>query len=133
MPATPASSAENSSPSSHMLQRLLRFCLLGRLQETVHFSSLFEQPILMSMITQISLQALESAGHPDINIICEKVAFDGVTRFEDRFRLPLAVTVNFTSHTAKMLLEVALLPSSFQDPSLAGAPSVRTCAAGMLI
>lgn len=54
----------------------------------------------------LDVQALESAGHPDINIICEKVAFDGVTRFEDRFRLPLAVTVNFTSHTAKMLLEV---------------------------
>ncbi len=59
-----------------------------------------------SLFHLILAQALEAAGHPDINIICEKVAFDGVTRFEDRFRLPLAVTVNFTSHSAKMLLEV---------------------------
>ena len=86
----------------------------------------------MGMIMQISVQALESAGHPDINIICEKVAFDGVTRFEDRFRLPLAVTVNFTSHTAKMLLEVALPPSFFQDPSHAGASFVLTCSVGIL-
>ncbi|KAK9850097.1 hypothetical protein WJX84_009691, partial [Apatococcus fuscideae] len=65
----------------------------------------------MIMMVQLNVRkALELAGHPDINIICEKVAFNGVTRFEDRFRLPLAVSVNFTSHSAKMLLEVAYNP-----------------------
>ena len=41
---------------------------------------------------------------PDINIICEKLAIAGVTRFEDRFRLPLGISVNMTSYAAKLLV-----------------------------
>ena len=49
---------------------------------------------------------VQAANAPDINIICEKVAFDGVTRFEDRYRLPLGVTVNITDYSAQMATEV---------------------------
>ena len=41
---------------------------------------------------------------PDINIICEKLAIAGVTRFEDRFRLPLGISINMTSYAAKLLV-----------------------------
>lgn len=49
----------------------------------------------------------QAADAPDINIICEKVAFDGVTRFEDRYRLPLGVTVNLTDYSAQLATEVS--------------------------
>ena len=35
--------------------------------------------------------APQEAGYPDINIICEKVATEGETRFEDRYRLPIGI------------------------------------------
>lgn len=47
---------------------------------------------------------------PDINIICEKLAIAGVTRFEDRFRLPLGISVNFTSFAANLLVLTAYDP-----------------------
>lgn len=53
---------------------------------------------------------VQAADAPDINIICEKVAFDGVTRFEDRFRLPLGVTVNLTDYSAQLATEVSHAP-----------------------
>ena len=56
-----------------------------------------------------SAPAMQAANAPDINIICEKVAFDGVTRFEDRYRLPLGVTVNITDYSAQMATEVCPL------------------------
>ena len=52
---------------------------------------------------------MQAANAPDINIICEKVAFDGVTRFEDRYRLPLGVTVNLTDYSAQLATEVSML------------------------
>lgn len=54
---------------------------------------------------------MQAADAPDINIICEKVAFDGVTRFEDRYRLPLGVTVNLTDYSAQLATEVCRAPS----------------------
>lgn len=39
-----------------------------------------------------------------MNIICEKLAIAGVTRFEDRFRLPLGISINMTSYAAKLLV-----------------------------
>ena len=45
-------------------------------------------------------------GRPDINIVCEKVAFHGLTRFEDRHALPLGVSSNFTAYSAKLLTQV---------------------------
>jgi hypothetical protein len=44
---------------------------------------------------------VQEAGYPDINIICEKVATEGETRFEDRYRLPIGISVNMTSFSAK--------------------------------
>lgn len=46
---------------------------------------------------------VQEAGYPDINIICEKVAAEGETRFEDRYRLPIGISVNMTSFSAKLL------------------------------
>ena len=44
---------------------------------------------------------------PDINIIAEKCAFEGFTRFEDRFKMPLGISINYTSYAAKLLAEVS--------------------------
>lgn len=49
---------------------------------------------------------LDEAGLPPINIICQKVANQGLTRFEDRRRLPLGISVNFNSMAAKLLTQV---------------------------
>ena len=50
--------------------------------------------------------ALEEQKRPDINIVCEKIAFQGLTRFEDRQSLPLGVSTNFTAYSAKLLTQV---------------------------
>ena len=50
--------------------------------------------------------ALEEQKRPDINIVCEKIAFQGLTRFEDRQCLPLGVSTNFTAYSAKLLTQV---------------------------
>ena len=52
----------------------------------------------------------QEAGFPDINIITEKVAFEGVTRFEDRNRLPLGISFNSTSLSASLLIQAAYDP-----------------------
>jgi hypothetical protein len=52
---------------------------------------------------------LEESGLPPINIICQKVANQGLTRFEDRRRLPLGISVNFNSMAAKLLTQVWVL------------------------
>ena len=52
----------------------------------------------------------QEAGFPDINIITEKVAFEGVTRFEDRQRLPLGISFNSTSLSASLLIQAAYDP-----------------------
>lgn len=49
---------------------------------------------------------LEDSKMPAINIICQKVATEGLTRFEDRHRLPLGISVNLNSFAAKMLAQV---------------------------
>ena len=54
--------------------------------------------------------AAQDAGYPDINIITEKVAFEGVTRFEDRNRLPLGISFNSTSLSASLLIQAAYDP-----------------------
>jgi hypothetical protein len=54
---------------------------------------------------------------PPINIICEKVANQGLTRFEDRQRLPLGISVNFNSLSAKLLTRVRFgLPMHGKHP-----------------
>ncbi|KAK9845991.1 hypothetical protein WJX81_007900 [Elliptochloris bilobata] len=56
------------------------------------------------LLVQLHLRkALQDAGYPDINIIAEKVAAEGQTRFEDRYRLPIGISVNMTSYSGKLL------------------------------
>ncbi|KAK9808551.1 hypothetical protein WJX73_007473 [Symbiochloris irregularis] len=53
---------------------------------------------------------LEEQGYPLLNIICEKVAVEGVTRFEDRFRLPVGISVNTNAFSAKLLTQALYNP-----------------------
>jgi hypothetical protein len=55
---------------------------------------------------------LEDSKLPAINVICQKVATEGLTRFEDRHRLPLGISVNLNSFAAKMLAQVRGLSSA---------------------
>ncbi len=52
----------------------------------------------------------EERGFPDINIITEKVAFQGITRFEDRGRMPLGSVFNVTSFSARILSQAMYNP-----------------------
>jgi hypothetical protein len=52
---------------------------------------------------------LESEGK-EVSVIAEKMAYGGVTRFEDLKRLPLGMSVNFTSFSAKMLAFLVYYP-----------------------
>ena len=53
---------------------------------------------------------LQAANHPPINLISEKVAFQGVTRFDDRYRLPLGISVNMAAFSATLMAEVSFQP-----------------------
>ena len=53
---------------------------------------------------------LQESGYPDINLVCEKLAFEGVTRFEDRQRLPMGISVNLTAYAAKLCFQAAYEP-----------------------
>eukprot|EP00891_Asterochloris_glomerata_P004631 jgi/Astpho2/4631/Aster-x0209 len=65
----------------------------------------------MLLMVQLNVRKLlEEAEYPDINILTEKVAFDGLTRFEDRSRLPLGISVNMTAYSARLLTQVAYNP-----------------------
>lgn len=60
------------------------------------------------MVVQLNIRKiLEDQQLPPLNIIGQKVANEGLTRFEDRHRLPLGISVNFSSFAAKMLTQVA--------------------------
>jgi hypothetical protein len=61
---------------------------------------------------------LEDSRLPAINILCQKVASEGLTRFEDRHRLPFGVSVNLNSFAAKVLAQVC---------SASGWTHIRTC------
>ncbi|KAL6749116.1 hypothetical protein V8C86DRAFT_3032280 [Haematococcus lacustris] len=67
----------------------------------------------MVMMVQLNIRkVLDDGDRPTINIICQKVAFEGMTRFEDRNRLPLGISINFSSYSAKLLTQVAYSPAS---------------------
>jgi hypothetical protein len=60
-----------------------------------------------SLCLQLNIRKLlEERGLPPINIICQKVGNEGLTRYEDRRRLPLGISVNVATFTAKMLAQV---------------------------
>ena len=52
----------------------------------------------------------QEANFPDINIVCEKLAFEGITRFEDRQQLPMGICVNLTAYAAKLCFQAAYNP-----------------------
>eukprot|EP00798_Chlamydomonas_sp_ICE-L_P003835 gene3835-13903_t len=65
----------------------------------------------MVMMIQLNVRKLnEDRRLPAINIICQKVAMEGQTRFECRRRLPLGISMNLTSYDAKNLAKVAYNP-----------------------
>ncbi|KAK9866656.1 hypothetical protein WJX84_009216 [Apatococcus fuscideae] len=65
----------------------------------------------MLLMVQLNVRSiLEAKGFPEINIICEKVAFEGVTRFEDRFRLPLGISFNMSAFSATIMSQVLYDP-----------------------
>ncbi len=66
--------------------------------------------MLNVMRTDRQVACVQEAGFPDINIICEKVAAEGETRFEDRYRLPIGISVNMTSFSAKLLTSAIYNP-----------------------
>ena len=57
------------------------------------------------------------------------MAFDGVTRFEDRYRLPLGVTVNLTDYSAQLATEVSTLPTHVSSQPVLGI-ACHTCVHG---
>ncbi|CAG9465137.1 unnamed protein product [Pedinophyceae sp. YPF-701] len=64
------------------------------------------------MMVQLHLRRLlEDAQRPDINILCEKLAFEGLTRFEDPRRLPMGITFNAAAYSAKLLSQAAFDPA----------------------
>ncbi|KAI7839964.1 hypothetical protein COHA_006285 [Chlorella ohadii] len=63
------------------------------------------------LMVQLNIRMLlEEGGHPSISIICEKLTYVGVTRFEDDTRLPLGIAINSSSYAAKALTQVAVDP-----------------------
>ncbi|KAG2488131.1 hypothetical protein HYH03_013277 [Edaphochlamys debaryana] len=65
------------------------------------------------MMVQLNIRKLlEDASRPTINIVCQKVASIGLTRFEDRRRPPLGISDNFASFTAKLLTMAAINPAT---------------------
>eukprot|EP01024_Parvocaulis_polyphysoides_P074321 TRINITY_DN9592_c0_g1_i2.p1 TRINITY_DN9592_c0_g1~~TRINITY_DN9592_c0_g1_i2.p1 ORF type:complete len:471 (-),score=55.96 TRINITY_DN9592_c0_g1_i2:120-1532(-) len=66
----------------------------------------------MIMMVQLNIRKqLEEAQHPDINVICWKMAHEGVTRFEDEYRLPMGISFNNSSYAANMLSQVGFNPN----------------------
>lgn len=78
----------------------------------------------------------EERGFPDINIITEKVAFQGITRFEDRGRMPMGSVFNVTSFSARILSQAIYNPKACRlyNPQLAcvlaAAPFFMSCSDG---
>ncbi|CAK0782676.1 hypothetical protein CVIRNUC_005871 [Coccomyxa viridis] len=67
----------------------------------------------MVMTVQLGIRKLlEERGFPDINIITEKIAFQGITRFEDRGRMPLGSIFNVTSFSARILSQAMYNPKA---------------------
>eukprot|EP00878_Enallax_costatus_P037607 GHUV01042494.1.p1 GENE.GHUV01042494.1~~GHUV01042494.1.p1 ORF type:complete len:301 (+),score=77.35 GHUV01042494.1:33-935(+) len=80
--------------------------------DSIDQPSLLRQDALMVMVQLNIRKLLEDLCLPPINIICQKVGTQGLTRFEDRRRLPLGISVNFNSNSAKLLTQVAMNPLS---------------------
>ena len=62
------------------------------------------------LIAQLNIRMRLEAEGKNVGIVAEKMAYGGTTRFEDLARLPLGISVNFTSFSAKMLAFLAYYP-----------------------
>ena len=77
----------------------------------------------------------QDGGFPPISIICEKLTYVGVTRFEDDTRLPLGIAINSSSYAAKALTQVGgasrgrLVAGVAMRSSLYPMPLLRGCCA----
>ncbi|KAK9801967.1 hypothetical protein WJX73_003033 [Symbiochloris irregularis] len=73
----------------------------------------------MMLMMQLNLrQLMEEAGFPSLNLITEKISFEGITRFEDKYRLPMGISVNQSGFSATLMAEAVydnriLLPYSY--------------------
>ncbi|KAK9803748.1 hypothetical protein WJX73_000566 [Symbiochloris irregularis] len=60
----------------------------------------------MMLVVQLNLrQLMEEAGFPNLNLISEKISFEGVTRFEDKYRLPMGISVNQSGFSATLMAQ----------------------------
>lgn len=62
------------------------------------------------LTAQLNIRMKLQAAGKEVSMVAEKMAYGGVTRFEDLRRLPLGISVNFTSFSAKMLSFLAYYP-----------------------
>lgn len=77
----------------------------------LHQRTLLPPAVLLQLNVR---KSLEERALPPINIICQKLGSEGLTRFEDRKRLPLGISVNLATFSAKMLAQVAHNPLAIQ-------------------
>ena len=78
---------------------------------------------MQRMCAERALLSLQEQNRPDINIVCEKIAFQGLTRFENRQALPLGVSTNFTAYSAKLLTQARPLSALRTAPASADSVS----------
>lgn len=62
------------------------------------------------LIAQLNIRMRLQEEKKEVSVVAEKMAYGGVTRFEDLKRLPIGISVNFTSFSAKMLAFLAYYP-----------------------
>jgi hypothetical protein len=65
---------------------------------------------LQVLAAQLNIRMRLEMEGKEVSIIAEKMAYGSVTRFEDLKRLPLGMSVNFTSFSAKMLAFLVYYP-----------------------
>lgn len=73
-------------------------------------------------VQRVPRLSLQEQNRPDINIVCEKIAFQGLTRFENRQALPLGVSTNFTAYSAKLLTQASSRNALHSAPKSLSAP-----------
>lgn len=100
--------------------------------EGIDEPSVLRQDALV-MVTQLNVRKLlEDSRRPPINIICQKIATEGMTRFEDRNRLPLGISINFNSFSAKLLSQVGIRDNLASAACRPARPQVQLALCGLL-
>lgn len=115
MPASASAPIHQASSSAPVLQPTLLVTRVACTQHVcrLHMPGCVSALRVVSVCLQLNMRKLlEDSKLPAINVICQKVATEGLTRFEDRHRLPLGISVNLNSFAAKMLAQVRGLSSA---------------------